>query len=243
MSALSSGGWAGMTSIDDINARDHGTDARDPGQPGRDHLRPPGPGRSDPHPADPDPARRRRRDRRPLRRRRSPASRSCSSPRSCSGRRPARCRTRSALLARTRETLIAVSQGIILPMTFLSTTFMVPAAHAGLDGHGCRVQPADAGPPTSLAPRSTGRATSPTLGVRLGWLAIFLVVSAVLALGAFGRYRRAIHLAGRRATRAESRRAGRFGGRPFVRVSTRVRPLGRWPSRGSGSSHPPVGSR
>jgi len=34
-----------------------------------------------------------------------------------------------ALLARTQETLIAASQGIILPMTFLSTTFML-ALHA-----------------------------------------------------------------------------------------------------------------
>lgn len=96
-----------------------------------------------------------------------------------------------ALLARTQETLIAASQGIILPMTFLSTTFMVPelmpdwmATVAGFN-------------PLTWAVEASRAALAGTgdwvfICLRLGWLATFLVVSAVLALRAFGRYRRAI---------------------------------------------------
>jgi ABC-2 type transport system permease protein len=95
------------------------------------------------------------------------------------------------LLAGTRETLIAVSQGIILPMTFLSTTFMVPqlmpdwmAAVAGFN-------------PLSWAADASraaldGRGDAGYVGLRLVWLAVFVLVSAGLALGAFGKYRRSI---------------------------------------------------
>lgn len=95
------------------------------------------------------------------------------------------------LLARTRETLIAVSQGIILPMTFLSTTFMVPDLMPGwmatVAGFNPLTWAADA---SRSALDGTGDATY--IALRLGWLAIFFVVSAFLALRAFGRYRRSI---------------------------------------------------
>jgi ABC-2 type transport system permease protein len=96
-----------------------------------------------------------------------------------------------ALLARTQETLIAVSQGIILPMTFLSTTFMVPelmpdwmATVAGFNPLTWAVDAARAG--------LEGPADWGFVLVRLGWLAIFLVVSVGLALRAFAVYRGSI---------------------------------------------------
>jgi ABC-2 type transport system permease protein len=95
------------------------------------------------------------------------------------------------LLAGTRETLIAVSQGIILPMTFLSTTFMVPQLMpdwmATVAGFNPLSWAADA---SRAALDGTGDAAY--LGVRLAWLAVFVVISAALALGAFGKYRRSI---------------------------------------------------
>jgi ABC-2 type transport system permease protein len=96
-----------------------------------------------------------------------------------------------ALLARTQETLIAVSQVIILPMTFLSTTFMVgelmPDWMASVAGFNPLTWAADASRAALTA--------SPDwsfIGLRLGWLAIFLIVSVVLSLGAFRAYRRTI---------------------------------------------------
>jgi ABC-2 type transport system permease protein len=96
-----------------------------------------------------------------------------------------------ALLARTQETLIAVSQVIILPMTFLSTTFMVgelmPSWMAGVAGFNPLTWAADASRAALTA--------SPDwsfVALRLGWLAVFLAVSGVLALAAFGKYRRAV---------------------------------------------------
>lgn len=95
------------------------------------------------------------------------------------------------LLARTRETLIAVSQGIILPMTFLSTTFMVPDLMpdwmATVAGFNPLTWAADA---SRSALDGTGDATY--IALRLGWLALFFVVSTFLALRAFGRYRGSI---------------------------------------------------
>jgi ABC-2 type transport system permease protein len=95
------------------------------------------------------------------------------------------------LLARTRETLIAVSQGIILPMTFLSTTFMVPDLMpdwmAAVAGFNPLTWAADA---SRAALDGTGDAAY--IGLRLGWLAIFVIVSAFLALAAFRKYRRSI---------------------------------------------------
>lgn len=96
-----------------------------------------------------------------------------------------------ALLARTQETLIALSQGIILPMTFLSTTFMAPALMpdwmATVAGFNPLTWAVDA---SRVAVAGSGDASFILL--RLGWLALFLVVSLALALRAFGRYRRAI---------------------------------------------------
>jgi ABC-2 type transport system permease protein len=96
-----------------------------------------------------------------------------------------------ALLARTQETLIAVSQGIILPMTFLSTTFMVPQLMpdwmATVAGFNPLTWAADA---SRAALDGTGDAAF--IGLRLGWLAVFAIVSALLALRAFGKYRRSI---------------------------------------------------
>jgi len=95
------------------------------------------------------------------------------------------------LLARTRETLIAVSQGIILPMTFLSTTFMVPELMpnwmATVAGFNPLTWAADA---SRAALDGSGDAAY--VGLRLGWLAIFFVVSVFLVLRAFGMYRRSI---------------------------------------------------
>ena len=95
------------------------------------------------------------------------------------------------LLTRTRETLIAVSQGIILPMTFLSTTFMVPQLMpdwmATVAGFNPLTWAADA---SRSALDGSGDATY--IGLRLGWLAIFLFVSVFLALRAFAKYRRSV---------------------------------------------------
>jgi ABC-2 type transport system permease protein len=96
-----------------------------------------------------------------------------------------------ALLARTQETLIAVSQGIILPMTFLSTTFMVPELMPGwmatVAGFNPLTWAVDAARAALQGPGDWGFVL-----VRLGWLAIFLAVSVLLALRAFAAYRRSI---------------------------------------------------
>lgn len=96
-----------------------------------------------------------------------------------------------ALLARRQETLIAASQGVVLPLTFLSTTFMVPelmpewmATVAGFN-------------PLTWAVEASRAALGPAVdwvfvGARLGWLAIFAAAAVALALRAFGSYRRAM---------------------------------------------------
>jgi ABC-2 type transport system permease protein len=96
-----------------------------------------------------------------------------------------------ALLARTQETLIAASQGIILPMTFLSTTFMTAELMPGWMATVASFNPLTWAVDASRnALDGTGDAAF--VLARLGWLAAFLVISVTLALGAFGRYRRAI---------------------------------------------------
>jgi ABC-2 type transport system permease protein len=94
-----------------------------------------------------------------------------------------------ALLARTQETLIAVSQGIILPMTFLSTTFMVadlmPDWMAMVAAYNPLTWAADASREALSAAPDWGQ-----VWLRLGWLAIFLAVSVFLALRAFRTYRK-----------------------------------------------------
>ena len=96
-----------------------------------------------------------------------------------------------SLLTRSQETLIAISQVIILPMTFLSTTFMVGELMPGwmetVSGYNPLSWAADA----SRAALS-GAPDWSFVWLRLAWLAIFLVASIVLALRAFGRYRRSI---------------------------------------------------
>ena len=96
-----------------------------------------------------------------------------------------------ALLARTQETLIAVSQGIILPMTFLSTTFMVTAFMPDW-----MATVATYNPLTWAVDAARGAVDgSADLGfvlTRLAWLAVFLIVTLVLALQAFRKYRRSI---------------------------------------------------
>jgi len=96
-----------------------------------------------------------------------------------------------ALLARTQETLIAASQGIILPMTFLSTTFMVADLMPGWMATVASFNPLTWAVDVSRAALD-GTSDASFIVARLGWLTAFLVVSVVLALGAFGRYRRAI---------------------------------------------------
>lgn len=96
-----------------------------------------------------------------------------------------------ALLARTQETLIAVSQGIILPMTFLSTTFMTPSLMpdwmATVAGFNPLTWAVDAARTALSGPADWG-----FVAIRLVWLASFFVVSLALALRAFGMYRRSI---------------------------------------------------
>jgi len=95
-----------------------------------------------------------------------------------------------ALLARTQETLIAASQGIILPMTFLSTAFMIPALMPDWMATVVQYNPLTWAVDASRAALDATEDATYVV-VRLGWLAAFLVVSVVLALRAFGRYRRA----------------------------------------------------
>ena len=95
-----------------------------------------------------------------------------------------------ALSSRSQNALIGTSQAIILPMTFLSTAFMVPALMPDwmrtVAGYNPLTWAIDAAR-TALTPGG-----DPTVVlVRLGWLAAFLVVAGVLALAAFDRYRRA----------------------------------------------------
>ena len=76
-------------------------------------------------------------------------------------------------------------------MTFLSTTFMVPDLMpdwmATAAGFNPLTWAADA---SRSALDGTGDATY--IALRLGWLALFFVISTFLALRAFGRYRRSI---------------------------------------------------
>jgi ABC-2 type transport system permease protein len=94
-----------------------------------------------------------------------------------------------ALLTRTQETLIAVSQGIILPMTFLSTTFMVPELMpdwmATVAGYNPLTWAADA---SRLAMSATPDWAA--VALRLVWLAGFAAVGLLLALRSFRSYRR-----------------------------------------------------
>ncbi len=94
-----------------------------------------------------------------------------------------------ALLARTQETLIALSQGIILPMTFLSTVFMLPELMPDWMATVAAFNPltwaVDAARTAMDGPADWALVAS-----RLVWLLAFLLVSVWLALGAFGRYRR-----------------------------------------------------
>jgi ABC-2 type transport system permease protein len=96
-----------------------------------------------------------------------------------------------ALLARSQEALIGASQAIILPMTFLSTAFMVPQLMPDwmrtVAGYNPLTWAIDAS--------RSALGTAPDVGyvaIRVGWLAAFLLVAALIALGAFGRYRRSI---------------------------------------------------
>ncbi len=96
-----------------------------------------------------------------------------------------------ALLARTQETLIAVSQGIILPMTFLSTTFMVTALMPDWMATVAAYNPLTWAVDAARA-AVDGSGDAAFIVSRLAWLGAFLVVSLVLALQAFRRYRRTI---------------------------------------------------
>ena len=96
-----------------------------------------------------------------------------------------------ALLSRTQETLIAVSQGIILPMTFLSTVFMVPALMPDWMAAVAAFNPLTWAADASRSALD-GPADPPFIAARLAWLSVFLVVSVWLSLRAFGRYRRSI---------------------------------------------------
>lgn len=96
-----------------------------------------------------------------------------------------------ALLARTQETLIAVSQGIILPMTFLSTTFMVTSLMPGWMSTVAAFNPLTWAVDAARA-AVDGSGDPSFVLARLGWLAAFGVVSVVLSLQAFRRYRRSV---------------------------------------------------
>ena len=94
-----------------------------------------------------------------------------------------------ALRTRAQETLIAVSQGIILPMTFLSTVFMVPALMpdwmATVAAYNPLTWAADA---SRIALSATPE--WPAVAMRLVWLAAFAAVGLVIALRSFRTYRR-----------------------------------------------------
>ena len=96
-----------------------------------------------------------------------------------------------ALAARSQEALIGASQAIILPMTFLSSAFMV----SPLMPEWMRVV-AEYNP-LSWAIDASRAALDPAgdpgyVLVRLVWLAVLVAVAGLVALGAFGRYRRSI---------------------------------------------------
>jgi ABC-2 type transport system permease protein len=96
-----------------------------------------------------------------------------------------------AMLARTQETLIAVSQGIILPMTFLSTTFMVTALMPDWMATVAAYNPLTWAVDAARA-AVDGSGDAAFIVSRLAWLGAFLVVGLILALQAFRRYRRTI---------------------------------------------------
>jgi ABC-2 type transport system permease protein len=96
-----------------------------------------------------------------------------------------------ALLTRTQETLIAVSQGVILPMTFLSTVFMVPELMPDWMAAVAAFNPLTWAVDASRAALD-GSAEAAFVLVRLAWLGVFLVVGLALALRGFARYRRAM---------------------------------------------------
>ena len=84
-----------------------------------------------------------------------------------------------------------MSQGIILPMTFLSTTFMVTALMPDWMATVATYNPLTWAVDASRA-AVDGSGDAAFILARLAWLTIFLVVSLVLALQAFRRYRRTI---------------------------------------------------
>jgi ABC-2 type transport system permease protein len=94
-----------------------------------------------------------------------------------------------ALTTRNQTTLIAASQGVILPMTFLSTAFMLPELMPGWMATVAGFNPLTWA--IDAARLALGGGDPTQVGLRLAWLALFLVVSGVLAIRAFAAYRRA----------------------------------------------------
>jgi ABC-2 type transport system permease protein len=95
-----------------------------------------------------------------------------------------------ALLARRQELIIATMNFIVLPATFLSTMMMSVHLMPGWIQGAARFNPVNW---AVVAARDgfEGRASAELL-VRLGLLALFALLSAVFATGAFGRYRRSL---------------------------------------------------
>jgi ABC-2 type transport system permease protein len=96
-----------------------------------------------------------------------------------------------AVSSRSQNALIGASQAVILPMTFLSTAFMIPELMPEW------MRTVAAFNPLTWAIDASRIALDPAgdpgaIVVRLGWLAAFVVVAGLLALAAFRSYRRSI---------------------------------------------------
>ena len=96
-----------------------------------------------------------------------------------------------ALVTRQEESLIGASQMIIVPASFLSSTFMATDLAPGWIRAIAHWNPVD----WAVVAGREGLAAAPDWALvwsRLGWLAVFTVLCAVLATRAFGAYQRSV---------------------------------------------------
>jgi ABC-2 type transport system permease protein len=96
-----------------------------------------------------------------------------------------------ALLARREETLIALMQFLMLPLSFMSVTFMEKSLMPGW------MQTASAFNPVNWAVEAGREALTASpdwglIGSRAGWLAAFLAASLFFAVRAFRSYQRSV---------------------------------------------------
>lgn len=96
-----------------------------------------------------------------------------------------------ALLTRQEESLIGASQMIVVPASFLSSTFMATALAPGWIRAIAHWNPVDWG----VVAGREALAASPDWALvwtRLGWLSVFTVICGVLATRAFRAYQRSV---------------------------------------------------